>query len=65
MDPNFAVAHYELGQAYTQKHLGDQAVAEFRRAIQLSGSNPIFNANLGYAFAVSEGGKRRQRWSRI
>jgi len=25
MDPNFAVAHYQLGQAFEQKHMHDEA----------------------------------------
>ena len=53
MDPDFAIAHYELGQAYEQKHMHNEATEEFRRAIQLSGENEIFNANLAYAYAVS------------
>jgi len=53
MDPNFAIAHYELGQAYEQKNMHNEAIEEFHRAIQLSGDNEIFNANLAYAYAVS------------
>jgi len=53
MDPNFAIAHYELGQAYEQKNMHDEAIVEFKRAIQLSGDNEIFNANLAYAYAAS------------
>ena len=32
----------------------DEAIEEFKRAIQLSGDNEIFNANLAYAYAASE-----------
>ena len=53
MDPNFAIARYELGQAYQQKHMYNEAIEEFKRAIQLSGDNEIFKANLAYAYAVS------------
>jgi len=31
----------------------DEAIEEFKRAIQLSGDNEIFNANLAYAYAAS------------
>ena len=53
MDPNFAIARYELGQAYQQKHMYNEAIEEFKRAIQLSGDNEIFKANLAYAYATS------------
>ena len=53
MDPNFAVAHYELGQALVQKHMYDEAIAEFQRAIELSGHSGAFDSNLAYAYAVS------------
>jgi tetratricopeptide (TPR) repeat protein len=53
MDPNFAVAHYELGQALVQKHMYDEAIAEFKRAIELSGHSGAFDSNLAYAYAAS------------
>ena len=53
MDPNFAVAHYQLGQALAQKHLHDEAIAEFQRAIELSGHSGAFDSNLAYVYAVS------------
>jgi Flp pilus assembly protein TadD len=31
----------------------NEAIKEFQKAIQLSGDNEIFNANLAYAYAVS------------
>ena len=58
MDPNFAIAHYELGQAFEQKYMHNEAIEEFQRAIQLSGDNEIFNANLAYAYAAS--GRREE-----
>ena len=58
MDPDFAIAHYELGQAYEQKHMHNEAIEEFQRAIQLSGENEIFNTNLAYAYAAS--GRREE-----
>jgi TolB-like protein/DNA-binding winged helix-turn-helix (wHTH) protein/Flp pilus assembly protein TadD len=53
LDPNFAVGHYELGQALEQKQLCDQAIAEFQRAIEISGHSGAFDSNLGNAYAVS------------
>jgi Flp pilus assembly protein TadD len=58
MDPNFAIAHYELGQAYEQKNMHNEAIVEFRTAIQLSGDNEIFTANLAHAYASS--GRREE-----
>jgi tetratricopeptide (TPR) repeat protein len=53
MDPNFAIAHYELGQAFEQKQMLNQAISEFQKAIELSGGNEVFEANLAYAYATS------------
>ena len=53
IDPNFALGHYELGQAYEQAHLHQQAVAEFEKAIALAGHADAFDANLAYVLAVS------------
>jgi TolB-like protein/DNA-binding winged helix-turn-helix (wHTH) protein/Flp pilus assembly protein TadD len=53
MDPNFAIAHYQLGQLLVQKHMPDAAIAEFQRAIELSGHSWAFDANVAYAYALS------------
>jgi Flp pilus assembly protein TadD len=53
MDADFAIGHYELGQALVQKHMYDEAIAEFQKAIELSGPSGAFDSNLGYAYAVS------------
>jgi TolB-like protein/DNA-binding winged helix-turn-helix (wHTH) protein/Tfp pilus assembly protein PilF len=53
LEANFGIAHYQLGQALVQKSLSDRAIPEFERAIELSGSNPIFVANLAHAYAVA------------
>ena len=53
MHPYFAVAHYELGQAFAQKHMYNEAIAELRRAIELSGDNTAFDAQLAYVYAIS------------
>jgi tetratricopeptide (TPR) repeat protein len=51
--PNFAVAHYQLGQAFVQKQMYDEAISEFRRAIELAGDNTTFDSNLAHAYGVS------------
>jgi tetratricopeptide (TPR) repeat protein len=53
MDPNFAVGHYELGQALVQKDLHHEAIVEFQKAIELSGHSGAFDSYLGYAYAMS------------
>lgn len=52
MDANFAVGHFELGQAFVQKKLYDQAILEFTRAIELSGHSGAFDSNLAYVYGV-------------
>jgi TolB-like protein/DNA-binding winged helix-turn-helix (wHTH) protein/Flp pilus assembly protein TadD len=52
LDSNFAVGHYELGQALVQKQRADEAIVEFQKAIALSGHSSAFDSNLAYAYAV-------------
>jgi tetratricopeptide (TPR) repeat protein len=53
LDPNFALAHYELGQALTQKHMYGEALCEFQRAIEIPGHNGAFDSNRAYVYAVT------------
>jgi len=54
LDPNFPGAHNELGWAYLkQKHL-DDAIAEFQKAVELSGRTSRYLGDLGYGYAVAE-----------
>jgi TolB-like protein/DNA-binding winged helix-turn-helix (wHTH) protein/Tfp pilus assembly protein PilF len=53
MDPNFALAHNQLGQAYLQKQMYDEAIAELQKAIQFSKGSPTCTANLARAYAGS------------
>ena len=53
MDPNFALAHNQLGQAYLQKQMIDEAIAELQKAVQLSGNSPTCLANLARAYVAS------------
>jgi TolB-like protein/DNA-binding winged helix-turn-helix (wHTH) protein/Flp pilus assembly protein TadD len=53
LHPNFAVAHYQMGQTLVQLHRPDEAIAEFRKAIALGGDNATFTSNLAHAYAVS------------
>jgi TolB-like protein/DNA-binding winged helix-turn-helix (wHTH) protein/Flp pilus assembly protein TadD len=53
LDPNFAVAHYQLGQAYVQNQKYTDAIKEFQRAIELSGAVTTFASNLAYVYALA------------
>jgi Flp pilus assembly protein TadD len=53
MDPNFALAHNQLAQAYLEKHMYADAVAELQKAVQLSGGSPTSIANLARAYVLS------------
>jgi len=57
-DPNFALAHNQLGQAYLQKQMHGEAIAELQKAVQLSEGSPTCMANLARAYAAS--GKRSE-----
>jgi TolB-like protein/tetratricopeptide (TPR) repeat protein len=54
MDPNFAVTYYQIGQVLVQQHRLNEAIAAFQRAIDLSGHNPAWDANLANAYALAE-----------
>jgi tetratricopeptide (TPR) repeat protein len=58
MDPNFALARNQLGQAYLQKNMNEAAIAELQKAVQLSGGSPTCIANLARAYVAS--GKRSE-----
>jgi len=53
MDPTFAIAHYQLGQAYVQNRMYSDAIAEFQKAIELSGVGTTFISNLAYVYALA------------
>jgi TolB-like protein/DNA-binding winged helix-turn-helix (wHTH) protein len=53
LGPNFALGHFELGQALVQLRQYDEAITEFRKAIEIAGHRAVFDSNLAYAYAVS------------
>jgi len=53
LDPDFAEAHFELGRVYARKQMYEDAIDEFRKAFDLSGSEPKYLGDLGYAYGLS------------
>lgn len=53
LDSNFAAAHLLLGESYVQAGLHEQGLAELQLAARLSGSSPLYLAQVGVAQAVA------------
>ena len=53
MDSDFGLAYNHLGQAYLQKHMPDEAIAELQKAVQFSGASPPCMANLARAYCAA------------
>jgi len=53
MDPGFFWAHLILGWAYELKGRFEEAIAEYKNAVEMSGGMVIAHAALGHAFASS------------
>jgi TolB-like protein/DNA-binding winged helix-turn-helix (wHTH) protein/Tfp pilus assembly protein PilF len=51
MDPNFALAHYRLGQIFILRGMPKEAIPELERAVVLSGGSPRATAELALAHA--------------
>lgn len=53
MDPNLALPHLVLGQAYEQKGLYSQAIGELQKAASISHDSPPILGALGYVYGVA------------
>ena len=53
-EPAFLPAHAGLGRAYGQKGMNKEAIAEFRRALELSEGDSSDLAALAYAYALGQ-----------
>ncbi len=53
MDPNFLRGHWGLGLALAEKHKYVEAIAELKRAVELSGGGAGQLGSLGYAYALA------------
>jgi tetratricopeptide (TPR) repeat protein len=58
LDPEFFVAHWELGLAYQQKQMYEEARLEFQKARAISPRNSAILESLGETYALS--GKRNE-----
>lgn len=58
IDPNFVAVHRVLGQAYEQKGMLKEAIAELEKAARLSQGASLYAASLAHAYAVA--GKRSE-----
>jgi serine/threonine-protein kinase len=53
LDPNFAVAHRVLGAVYLRQRRYNEAIAEFKKAVELSGRASWYLAGLGECYAMA------------
>ncbi len=61
INPNFALGHWQLGQARWLLRQRETALTEFRRAAELSGRMPMILSTLGWALALSgQAGEARE-----
>ena len=58
LDPNFFAARRYAGLAYAQKGMYDEAIAEFQKAVNLSGGSPLMKAELANVYGAA--GKRAE-----
>jgi len=57
-EPDFSVAHWNLGQSLREKGMFDEAIVALQRADELSGGNEVFRATLGHA--LGRAGRRAE-----
>jgi TolB-like protein/Flp pilus assembly protein TadD len=53
LDPNFAIAHWLLGQAYGMESMFEDGISCFKKAVELSDGLPWFLGSLGWAYGAS------------
>ncbi|MGC9951083.1 MAG: winged helix-turn-helix domain-containing protein [Bryobacteraceae bacterium] len=53
IDPNFAHAHRVMERVYNQRHMFSEAIAEGRRALELSGDNPWMLLELAHTYQLA------------
>ena len=65
LNPKDGWGHIGMGAIYIQRSLVPKAIVEFETGVRLSGSNPIFLASLGHAYALAGRKEELSRLSRI
>jgi TolB-like protein/tetratricopeptide (TPR) repeat protein len=53
MDPDGPTSHFYVAWALEQLGRFDEAIARHRKAVELSGAEPLFLAGLGYSYALA------------
>jgi tetratricopeptide (TPR) repeat protein len=53
LDPNFPLAYRVLGAVYLRQRRYDEAIAEFKKAVELSGRASWYLAGLGECYAIA------------
>ncbi|UCC84757.1 MAG: tetratricopeptide repeat protein [Gemmatimonadota bacterium] len=53
LDPNLAIAHWLLGQAYGMESMFEDGISCFKKAVELSDGLPWFLGSLGWAYGAS------------
>jgi len=53
MNPNYFLSHWVLGWAYRGKSMFEEAIAEFEKAVELSGGAPVAVTHLSIAYYES------------
>jgi TolB-like protein/DNA-binding winged helix-turn-helix (wHTH) protein/Tfp pilus assembly protein PilF len=62
LNPDFPITHCTLGMALVQKHLYEEAMAEFNKARALPGSPAFAMANIAATSALSGNPAEARRW---
>jgi tetratricopeptide (TPR) repeat protein len=53
LDPNFTLAHIDLGLVYVQKSMYKEGIGELEKALAISPGQTGILSNLGYAYGVA------------
>ncbi|MBD0324791.1 MAG: hypothetical protein ICV68_00070 [Pyrinomonadaceae bacterium] len=53
LDAELALGRFSFGRPLIQKGLHEEAIAEIKQSVQLSGGNPLMMSGLAYAYAVA------------
>jgi len=53
MDAGFTLSYYELGLAFTEKKMFEEAISAMEKVVELTGESPRMSAHLGSTYAAS------------